>query len=80
MVSIWYPYGTMSFMPKDDKGTRINIRASKEVVGYLDDLARIGIHGKTRTEVAKTLISNAVERLIKDGFLTLRGSDSRLVK
>lgn len=67
-------------MSKNDQGTRINIRASKEVVGYLDDLAKIGIHGKTRTEVAKTLISNAVERLIKDGFLALHRSDPRSAK
>lgn len=64
-------------MAKNDKGTRVNIRATKEVVEYLDDLARIGIHGKTRTEVAKILISNAVERLIKEGFLKLRGSNPR---
>ena len=64
-------------MVGDAEGTRINVRASEEVVAYLDELAQIGIHGKTRTEVAKTLISVGVERLIRDGFLKLRTATDR---
>ena len=50
---------------------RVNIRTSPEIVGFLDQLAEIGIHGKTRSEVAKTLISNEVERLIREGMISL---------
>ena len=56
-------------MASDGNGTRINIRSSDEIVGYLDDLAEIGIHGKTRTEVAKALIATQIERLIREGLL-----------
>ena len=50
---------------------RVNIRTSPEIIGFLDQLAEIGIHGKTRSEVAKTLISNEVERLIREGMISL---------
>ena len=53
-------------------GARVHVRMSVEVVKYLDQLAAIGIHGKTRAEVAKTLIGNEVERLVREGILTLR--------
>jgi len=50
---------------------RVNIRTSPEIIDFLDQLAEIGIHGKTRSEVAKTLISNEVERLIREGMISL---------
>ncbi len=53
---------------------RVYVRPSDEMVRYLDDLVGIGIHGKTRSEVAKTLLQSSVERLIKDGLLKLRTS------
>ena len=46
--------------------------ASEEVASYLDDLSRLGIHGKNRSEVARTLVSQGIERLIREGFLVLR--------
>lgn len=39
---------------------------------YLDDLVAIGIHGKTRSEVAKALVQESIAQLIKDEFLKLR--------
>ena len=59
-------------MAKDKDNTRIYIRPSQEIVQYLDELAALGIHGKTRTEVAKTLVGNEIERLIEKGFLQIR--------
>jgi len=50
---------------------RINIRTSPEIFGYLGQLVTIGIHGKTKSEVAKTLISNEIERFIREGLITL---------
>lgn len=50
---------------------RVTINTSAEVAAYLDDLVSIGIHGKTRAEIAERLISKEIERLIKDGMLRL---------
>jgi len=52
--------------------TEILIRPSAEIASYLDILAAIGIHGKTRAEVAKTLVGAEIERLIREGILRLR--------
>ena len=62
-------------MPRDpnENGTvRIDIRPSQEIGAYLDQLAGIGIHGKTRSEVARTLVGYEIERLVRDGILKLR--------
>ncbi len=59
-------------MASGKNDTRINIRPSDEVLEYLDDLVKIGIYGKTRTEVAKTLVYQQIERLIKERILVLR--------
>ena len=61
-------------MPRERLGDlpKITIRPSSEIDRYLGELARIGIHGKTKAEVAKTLVAHEVERLIKEGILTLR--------
>jgi len=56
---------------------RVNLRVSAEIASYLEQLAKIGIHGKTPTEVAKTLIAIEIERLVREGVLTLRGSSTR---
>ena len=53
-------------------GATIHVRTSAEVAGYLEDLSVIGIHGKTKSEVAKTLIGQGVENLIKAGLLSVR--------
>jgi hypothetical protein len=52
--------------------SRISIRPSTEVAAYLDQLAEVGIHGKTRSEVARTLVGNEVERLVREGILQIR--------
>lgn len=50
---------------------RLGVRFSSRVATYLDELARLGIHGTTAPEVAKKLVENEVERLIREGFLSL---------
>ena len=39
---------------------------------YLDDLVELGLHGDTRSDVARALLTSQLERLIKDGFLELK--------
>jgi hypothetical protein len=63
--------------PNDIEGARIYISTSAEVKGYLQDLAEIGIHGKTKSEVAKTLVGYEIERLIREGVLQLRRKPSK---
>jgi hypothetical protein len=59
--------------PQEDiKTSRIYISPSVELAGYLNELARIGIHGKTKSEVANALISREIERLVKEEILKLK--------
>lgn len=53
------------------KSVRINLTVSAQVERYLSRLAALGIHGTTPTEVAGTLVSREIERLIKEGFLEI---------
>ncbi len=52
---------------------KVVIRPSSEIELYLQELADIGIHGKTKAEVAKALVQNEVERLVRERFIELRG-------
>ncbi len=60
--------------PNPNNTVPINVSASAEVAAYLDELAERGIHGKTRSEVARFLISIEIERLIREGILKPRKS------
>lgn len=55
-----------------DDGVRCDIRPSSEQASYLDDLVRIGLYGRTRTEVARYLLVQGLERLVQSGILKLR--------
>lgn len=55
-----------------DEGVRCDIRPSSEQASYLDDLVRIGLYGRTRTEVARYLMVQGLERLVQGGILKLR--------
>ena len=57
-------------MSEKNDGHRINIRITSEIIDYLDQLVAIGIHGKTKSEVAKSLISNELERLVRVGLIS----------
>jgi hypothetical protein len=37
--------------------------------GYLDQLSKLGTHGTSIPDVAKTLIEEGIRQAIKDGFL-----------
>lgn len=53
-------------------GVRCDIRPSAEQASYLDDLVRLGLYGRTRTEVARFLLVQGLERLVSAGILKLR--------
>jgi hypothetical protein len=67
----------MARTPNEVDGARIYVSTSAEEAGYLDDLAKLGIHGKTKAEVAKTLVGNEIERLIREGLIRARRSSPR---
>jgi hypothetical protein len=64
----------MARKPNKNSSARLFIRPSSQVVSYLEQLAELGIHGTTPSEVAKKLIENEVERLIRDEILQLHRS------
>jgi hypothetical protein len=43
---------------------------------YLDQLSKLGTHGTSVTDVAKTLIEDGIRQAIKDGFLKQRAATS----
>lgn len=55
-----------------DEGVRCDVRPSADQAGYLDDLVRTGLYGRTRTEVARYLVVQGLERLVQAGILTVR--------
>lgn len=55
--------------------TQLRVSISDQTHQYLLRLAKLGIHGTTAPEVAKTLISHEVERLIREGLLDLNKSN-----
>jgi hypothetical protein len=56
----------------DSGGKRIYFTPSNEVLQYIDQLKARGVHGKTRPQIVERLIGNEIERLIREGFLTLK--------
>jgi hypothetical protein len=56
---------------------RLTFSPSAEVVGYLDDLVKLGIHGKGRADVVNAMVVREIERLIREGFLQLRKPTAR---
>jgi glycine cleavage system aminomethyltransferase T len=72
MATIWgLQYDSMAV--KRTQTHRLGVRFSTRVATYLEELARLGIHGTTAPEVAKKLVENEVERLVREGFLALPG-------
>jgi hypothetical protein len=57
--------------PEERGTTRMGVRFSNRIASYLDELAQLGVHGTTGPEVARKLVENEIERLIRDGFLKL---------
>ena len=48
---------------------RIHISITDKLAGLLEQLAELGIHGSTISEVAKYLVTRGVESAFKEGFL-----------
>ncbi len=48
---------------------RVSISPSPQVSAYLAQLARLGVHGDTPTEVVEHLLSRELERLVAEGIL-----------
>lgn len=66
-------------MPKKKQnGERLNLRVPSQLCEYLQELADLGIHGDTRSDVARTLLTYEVERLIRESFLKLRQAKNSL--
>jgi hypothetical protein len=62
-------------LPKKSQiGERLTIRAPRQLCVYLDELVLFGLHGDTRSDVARILLTNEVERLIREGFLRIKGT------
>jgi len=53
---------------------RCDIRPTAEQAAYLDQLVSNGLHGKTRTEVARYLVIKGLEGLVERGLLKLHQS------
>jgi hypothetical protein len=58
--------------PNGDDGIRCDLRPSADQAAYLDDLVKVGLYGKTRTEVARYLVVQGLERLVQAGILKIR--------
>ena len=56
----------------DPKTEQISITLSVRVVELLEELADLGVHGTSRGEVARALISARLEQLASDGLIKLR--------
>jgi hypothetical protein len=56
---------------KSTKTKRVTVTVTEPAYDFLDRLSEIGIHGGSPTEVARKLIENEIERLVRDGILKL---------
>jgi hypothetical protein len=63
----------MAREPNKNKSDRLYIRPSAAIVAYLKELANLGVHGTTPSEVAKTLVGYEIERLMREDILDKRG-------
>ncbi len=54
---------------KGPKAVVIAIRASAEVTGYLDDLAKGGLYGKSRATVTTNLVLQGIRDAIRDRLM-----------
>lgn len=59
--------------PNENESARLYIRPSANMRAYLEELARLGVHGTTASEVAKTLVGYEIERLMREDILDKRG-------
>lgn len=86
---MWAPNGaqlvlnwciSLAMPKKNQTGERLNLRIPPQLLEYLQELADLGIHGDTRSDVARTLLTYEIERLIRENFLKLRPTKNSLAK
>lgn len=54
----------------------IRVSTTQAVNGWLGDLVRTGLYGKTVPEAAERLITSSIQRLITEGVLEKRPSET----
>jgi hypothetical protein len=59
----------VSRKPNANRTARVYLRPSAAVATYLDEIASVGIFGKTRAEVAERLIGSGIAQFLKDGLM-----------
>ena len=56
------------------KTERLSVTLALPTLSYLADLAQVGIHGTSVTDVAKSLIEQGIRDAIKQNFLKPKAS------
>ena len=51
------------------QSARLQVTTTPEVVECLEAIARTGLYGKSRAEIADRLVSEGIRRLIGDGII-----------
>lgn len=51
--------------------TFMGVLFSAPMVGYIDQLVKVGLHGHDRPEVCVTLIRQGIAQAVTDGLLTI---------
>jgi hypothetical protein len=62
--------------PNKSKPKILYLHVAPEMRRYLEQLIPTGLYGKTAPEVAVSLLSRELERIVKDGFLKLSKNGS----
>jgi hypothetical protein len=58
--------------PSGNGRTRFTVRVSEKLADYIEAVAKLGVHGSTPAEVARKLIENEIERLIREGLIKIK--------
>lgn len=57
-------------MAGKETGTAFTVTLPKQAIDVIDNLATMGIFGDKRAVVARTLILDAIKRLVADGIIS----------
>ena len=58
-------------MSNDQSTKRVNISVSQEAYRYLEQLADIGLHGTSATNVASRLVTDSILQLVREGIIQI---------
>lgn len=53
---------------------KVEVRLAPTTHDYLDDLVAAGTHGRTATDVARTLIEEGIRKAIADKIISVRSA------